>query len=147
MLLAWLFGRPAPSTPADDPLVAVLRELAAAKDQEIAYLRVLLAKEQERSERVREECLIIAARQAAQDVQFYRTAREAPPLKVADTIPPYRDGVPPYLANQAHGQIDEDDLQDAVPENAGLTEDELADQTIEDEAKRRESERLMARGA
>lgn len=145
MLWAWLFGRSAPPQP--DPAEALVRELVAELRAQVAYLKDQVAHEQAKNERLREECLVIADRKAAQDVQFYRTAREAPPVKMADTTPPYRDGVPPYLANTAYEHIEDED-RDARPENLGMTEDELAEQTIVDEVARRETERLaQARGA
>lgn len=139
---SWLAGADDPGT---DPLVAELHARVADKDQEIAYLRALLAREQERAERIREECLVVADRRAAQDVAFYRTARSSPPLKEVSTEPPSRDGIPNYLANSLAEHVEPDDAE--RPENYGLTDEDLAEQTIEDEQNRREAERLAAVGA
>lgn len=135
----------------DDPTVKALKD-------EVAYLRAQLAAvearaesailaEQARTQHYRDAFEhLVDARAKVQleflrrDMAHIRKEADAPPAPVSapgETDPPWITG---NLA--AGGHLEEPDFR--VPENYGRTEEELTEATIEQEAQRREEERLAA---
>lgn len=126
---------------AQDPLVEQLRA-------EVAYLRGELRDERGRSDHYRDAFEMLVSQRMKLELEALRTQRTRgaggqgdPPDAEAPGAPP----MAPWMETTLHagGHLEED--RERLP-NLGASEEELAEETIEFEAQRREEERLAAAG-
>ena len=136
MLWGWFFRERAHQVEDQSPLVGQLRA-------EVSYLRAERTKDQERFERLemryRDELIALANRHVAAELDWRRQPGPAAPrLMPEGQAGPGMD----LLTARLHANASIEEEEPIAPENYGVTEDELAERTIEAEARRREEERL-----